>query len=93
MRKGEKWSKKWYLERATYGHKLLEESTQNEPDDYENFLWMDAESFDEFSNLVSSSIRKKDTVMRAAISPVEWLSLTIVHENLLRFGSINILIN
>ena len=42
-RKRRKWSKDWFLKRETYGHvSLLRELRVNEPEDFRNFLRMDA---------------------------------------------------
>ena len=73
-----KWSKDWFLKRREYGHvNLLRELRANEPDDFRNFLRMDAPSFDELLGLVAPLIRKEDTVMRSSISPSERLSITL----------------
>ena len=77
-RKRRKWSKGWYLKCDTYGHlKLLNELRATEPDDFRNFLRMDAPSFDELLGLVESSIRKQDTIMRPSIPASERLSITL----------------
>ncbi|GFS16785.1 hypothetical protein ElyMa_001481600 [Elysia marginata] len=58
-RKRRKWSKDWFLKRETYGHyKLLKELRCNEPEDFRNFLRMDAPSFDELLGLFHSFIRQ-----------------------------------
>ena len=55
-----KWSKDWLLQRVTYGHaNLLKELRINEPEDFHNFLRMDAQSFDELLSLVEPLIRKQ----------------------------------
>ncbi|KAJ8041187.1 hypothetical protein HOLleu_11928 [Holothuria leucospilota] len=73
-----KWSKKWFLRRNQLGHaRLLRELRDDEPDDYRNFLRMDAASYDELLNLVRPIIQKKDTIMREAISANERLSITL----------------
>ena len=76
--KRRKWSKDWFLKRETYGHvNLLQELRVNEPEDFRNFLRMDAPSFDELLGLVEPLIRKEDTVMRPSIPPSERLSITL----------------
>lgn len=76
--KRRKWSKDGFLKRETYGHvNLLQELRVNEPEDFRNFLRMDAPSFDELLGLVEPLIRKEDTVMRPSISPSERLSITL----------------
>ena len=77
--KRRKWSKDWFLKRETYGHvNLLQELRVNEPEDFRNFLRMDAPSFDELLGLVEPLIRKEDTVMRPSISPSFGFLSTIV---------------
>ena len=73
-----KWVKKWYLCRREQGHtRLLRELRDDEPEDYRNFLRMDAESYDELLNLVMPMIVKQNTTMREAISPNARLSMTL----------------
>ena len=68
----------FFLKRETYGHvNLLQELRVNEPEDFRNFLRMDAPSFDELLGLVEPLIKKEDTVMRPSISPSERLSITL----------------
>lgn len=77
-RKKRKWSKDWFLKRATYGHaNLLQELRLSEPEDFRNFLRMDGASFDELLCLVEPFIKKKDTIMRSSIAPSERLSITL----------------
>ena len=74
------WSKKWYLERANYGHKLLVELTQNELDDHKKFLRMDAESFEELSNSVFFvSLKEKHCHACGYVFHPQRLSLTLRH--------------
>lgn len=77
-KKKRKWAKNWFQQRAKFGHTmLLEELRDNEPKDYNNFLRMDGVSFNELLELVGPLISKQDTVMRAAISASERLSITL----------------
>ncbi|KAK3737678.1 hypothetical protein RRG08_066365 [Elysia crispata] len=73
-----KWSKNWLLQRGTYRHAThLKELRISEPEDFRNFLQMDAQSSDELLGLVELLMRKKDTVTRSSISPSERLSITL----------------
>ena len=73
-----KWSKKWFLRRRELGHaRLLRELRDDEPEDYRNFLRMDAASYDELLDMVRPLIQKEDTIMREAIPPNERLSITL----------------
>ena len=77
-RKQRKWSKTLLLQRRTYRHaNLLKEIRVSEPEDFRNFLRMDAQSFDELLSLVEPLIRKKDIVMPSSIPPSERLSITL----------------
>ena len=50
---------KWYTQRENFGHiELLEELRTNEPEDYRNFLRMDAVAFVELLHLVTPLILK-----------------------------------
>ena len=44
---------------------------------YNNFLWMDASTFEELLSSIAPRITYQDTVMRQAISPAERLAVTL----------------
>ena len=44
----------------------------NEPEDYRNFLRMDAVTFDELLDLVTPLIQKKTIVIREPVSPMKF---------------------
>ena len=57
-----KWSKEWFLQRSTFGHtKLLRGLSHNEPNDFQNFLRMDVESYNELLQMVEPLIGKQTT--------------------------------
>jgi len=77
-RKREKWSKEWFLQRSKFGHiKLLRELKHNEPQDFQNFLRMDIESYNELLQMIMPMIAKQTTNMREPISCMERLSITL----------------
>ncbi|KAJ8963117.1 hypothetical protein NQ318_018582 [Aromia moschata] len=48
-----------------------------QPDDWRNYLRMDEETYIELLNLVTPFIKRKDTIMRTAITPHERLTATL----------------
>lgn len=94
--KRRKWSKDWFLKRETYWHvNLLQEIRVNQPEDFRNFLRMDAPWFDELLSLVEPLIRKEDNVMCPSITPSERLSITKFDDsskNIKQIWSIKILL-
>ena len=65
FKKRSKWVKKWYRSRRELGHtRLLRELRDDEPEDYRNFLRMDAESYEELLNLVMPMIIKQYTIKK-----------------------------
>lgn len=77
-KKRSKWSKKWFLRRRELGHaRLLRELRDDEPEDFRNFLRMNAASYDELLDMVRPLIQKEDTIMREAIPASERLSITL----------------
>ena len=71
------WSKDWLLKRDTLSHKNLLEEIRAFPEDFQNFMRMDEETYLHLLSLVTPLISKQSTVMRAAISPHERLTLTL----------------
>ena len=64
--------KKWFLHSLKFGHiKLLRELSHNEPRDFQNFLCMDVESYNELLQMVEPLIGKQATNTREPISPME----------------------
>jgi hypothetical protein len=76
-KKKRRWMKEW-LKKNKYTHEnLLKDLKLNEPSDFQNFLRLDATSFDELLKMITSRIEKKDTTMRDAIPPSQRLSITL----------------
>lgn len=72
------WVKKWKTDRNMFGHMpLVRELKENYPDDYRNYLRMDAETFDKLLSLIKHKIVKQDTIMRQSISAEERLAATL----------------
>lgn len=72
------WVKKWREDRTKHGHMpLLNELRDNFPEDFKNYLRMDAETFNILLNLVSALISKQNTKMRESISAEERLVVTL----------------
>lgn len=71
------WVKSWIEKRQALSHTHLIQELAAEPLDYQNYLRMSEESYNELLSLVTPLIQKQDTVMREAISPHERLTATI----------------
>lgn len=76
-KKRSRWTKDWLQKRSRYSHVNFLEELRLEPRDWMNYLRMDAGTYEELLVLVSPLIIKKDTVMRAAITPHERLTATL----------------
>lgn len=77
-RKKRIWVKEWLKRRNEFTHeRLLNELRISEPNDFKNFVRLDAESFDQLLRLVEPHIKKKNTTMRDAIPPSQRLSITL----------------
>jgi hypothetical protein len=64
--------------RNEYTHEnLLKDLRLSEPSDFQNFLRLDATSFDEMLKMVTSRIEKRNTTMRDSIPPSQRLSITL----------------
>lgn len=72
------WQKNWLANREKYYHmSLLRELRDNNPDDFKNYLRMDASTFDELLNLMKPHLSKQDTAMRRSIPADERLIATL----------------
>lgn len=73
------WQKKWLREREKYSDvKLLKElRASNEHDDYQNYLRMSSNTFDDLLRRLEPYLNKQDTVMRNSIPPNERLVATL----------------
>ena len=60
-------SKEWFLQHT----KLLRELSQNKPSDFENFLRLDVESYNELLQMVEPLIGKQSTNMRQPTFPCD----------------------
>jgi hypothetical protein len=62
-----------------YTHEnLLKDLRLSEPSDFQNFLRLDATSFDEQLKMVTSRIEKRNTTMTDAIPQSQRLSVTLL---------------
>jgi hypothetical protein len=57
--------------------KLLKDLRLSEPSDFQNFLQLDATSFDELLKIITSQTEKRNTTMRDAIPPSQRLSVIL----------------
>ncbi len=73
------WVRDWIQKRDRHGafHALQKELQDEDAASHRNFLPMDEATFLELLDVVGPLIRKKDTVMREAISAEERLALTL----------------
>lgn len=76
-KKRSRWTKDWLKKREIYSHVNFIEELRFEPRDWMNYLRMDAVTYEELLCQVGPLIKKKDTIMRAAITPHERLSATL----------------
>jgi hypothetical protein len=64
--------------RNEYTHEnLLKDLRLSEPSDFQNFLRLDATSFDELLKIITPRIEKRNTTMRDAIPPSQRLSIAL----------------
>ncbi|XP_046686715.1 uncharacterized protein LOC124372373 [Homalodisca vitripennis] len=75
--KRNQWTKDWLLKRAQYSHVNLLKELRFHPKDWHNYLRMNEETYLDLLSRVSPLIKKKDTVMRTAITPHERLTATL----------------
>lgn len=71
------WSNDWLRKREQYSHINLLQELKFTPNDWHNLLGMNEETYLKLLTLVAPIIAKKDTVMRAAITPHERLTATL----------------
>ena len=73
------WAREWILNRQRQGafHQLRQEIRMLDTSSYQNFVRMDASTFEELLSLIAPTITYQDTVMRQAISPAERLAVTL----------------
>lgn len=71
------WSKEWLRKRNHYSHINLLNELKFAPKDWHNYLRMDEETYLKLLSMVTPYIKKRDTVMRQAISPHERLTATL----------------
>ena len=70
--------KEWLKKRNEYTHEnLLNDLRLSEPSDFQNFLRLDATSFDELLKMITPRIEKGNTTMRDAIPPSLRLTITL----------------
>lgn len=73
------WSKSWILKRQGRGvyANLLQELKGEDPESFRQYHRLDINSFNFILNMVRPLIQKKETWMRATISPHERLAVTL----------------
>jgi hypothetical protein len=77
-KKKRRWMKEWLKKRNEYTHEnLLKDLRLSEPCDFQNFLRLDATSFDELLKMITPRIEKRNFTMRDAIPPSQRLSITL----------------
>jgi hypothetical protein len=68
----------WLTKINKYTHEnLLRDLRVSEPSDFQNFLQIDATSFDEPLKMIMPQIEKRNTTMQDAIPPSQHLSITL----------------
>lgn len=72
-----KWVKTWLMRKDLHHMNLLKVLQEDDPDDFKNYLRMDANTFNYLLSLVKNALTKQDTVMRTAIPPEERLIATL----------------
>jgi hypothetical protein len=77
-KKKRRWMKEWLKKRNEYTHEnLLKDLSLSEPNDFQNFLRLDATSFDELQKMVTPRIEKRNTTTRDAIPSSQLLSVSL----------------
>ena len=77
-KKQRRWMKEWLKKRNEYTHEhFLKDVRLSEPSVFQNFLRLDATSFDELLNIITPRIEKRNTTMRDAIPSSQRLSITL----------------
>ena len=71
------WVKQWLLMRPKQSDTTLLEELRLYPDDFQNYLRMDYDIYNELLKLISPLIVKQDTNFRDAITPHERLAATL----------------
>ena len=71
------WCKEWLKKRERYSHINLLKELRFHPKDWHNYLRMNEDTYLNLLSLVTPLIKKKDTIMRNAISPHERLTATL----------------
>jgi hypothetical protein len=70
QKKKRRWMKEWLKKRNEYTHENLSKYLRlSEPSDFQNFLRLDATSFDELLKMITPRIEKRNTTMRDALPP------------------------
>ena len=73
-----RWMREWLKKINEYIHEnLLKDLRLSEPSDFQNFLRLDATSFDELLKMITPRIEKRNNTMRDAIPPSQRLSITL----------------
>jgi hypothetical protein len=82
-KKKRRWIKEWLKKRKEYTHEnLLKDLRLNESSDFQNFMRLDATSFDELLKMITPQIRKRNTTVRDAMRnkyQTIFYSLNILH--------------
>ncbi|XP_068092062.1 putative nuclease HARBI1 [Hyperolius riggenbachi] len=72
------WAKGWLQKRNHFDHMaLIQELRENNPEDFRNYMRMTDASYNHLLERLRSRITKQDTVMRAAITAEQRLSVTL----------------
>jgi hypothetical protein len=69
-KKREVWCKDWSMKRKTYSHNKLLRDLKTYPRDWNNYLRMNKETYLNILSLVTPLIKKQDTILREAATPL-----------------------
>jgi hypothetical protein len=85
-KKERRWMKEWLKKRSEYTHEnLLKDLRLSEPGVFQNFLRLDAKSFDELPKIITPRIGKRNTAMRDAIPPSQLLFFSELSTQRIKF--------
>ena len=74
-KKKRRWLKEWLKKRNEYTRENLSKDLRlSKPSDFQNFLRLDAASFDDLLKMITPRIEKRNTTMRDAVPPSQRLS-------------------
>ena len=77
-KKKRRWMKEWLKKRNEHTHEnLLKDLRLSEPSDFQNFLRLDAPSFDDLLKMITTGIEKRKLSLQASVCQIPVLLLPL----------------